>query len=219
MNIFLVDVNNEDYHGLLGTDLLQREDRVYIFISGISGRIPELYADILKASKSDIHIIRLSDTDDPVSRFEEITADNEADNIYMICRGNKQMRRPVYHTVLEAAYMTWHKGSKKRLLDCAPVEKAIEGNRSLYRIAGECGLDPDAFIGIVSKNENDKRRLYQELLHEFGNKSGTQAYQMMKAEQTGPFTPPEKPVENHEPIIYRYLHYYTTPVWRGTDES
>lgn len=202
MNIFLVNVKDGDYHRLIGVDLLMVDDRVHIFLAETADKIPELYAEIISRSKADILIEKITDDAD-----SGISA-NAENGLFRIGHDVSYGWDKVYSSVLEAIYLSWHDGSMERPVDLDIIERRVSENASLRHIADDCQLDIDILMRIVSADENDKRRLYQDLLHEFGNRKGTLAYQKMKENGVMMFRKQEKPLTDMRKFMYRYQQYY-----------
>ena len=198
---FLIDVEKEDYHGLEGADFLKRDNVLYIFHENRSGLIPKLYSEILKRTEAEVFFCKnkhqLSAVDAKINELYPIG--NPNDVIYIGHRFFGQF--PSFDTIMEAVYAGCIDGADQ-MVNLSELENELSKKESLHEIARSLSLDYENFLKVFASNQNDTKRLYQELKHEFGGEKGLAAYRSLKDKKIGPFGKNKKKTKSNEPIIF-----------------
>lgn len=202
MNCFIVEVDGEDYHGVEGADFLKKDNVIYIYHDNRSGMIPKLYFEILKRTEAGVFFCKnercSTAIEDRISQI--LTSDNPADVIY-IGHGRAYDFIPSFDTIMGAVYAGCIADAEmnERFED---LEEELKKKDAFWEIAESLSLDFIKLLRVYAANENDTKKLYQELKHEFGGNTGLMAYRSLKENEIGPFRKAKVKQEAPEPIIY-----------------
>ncbi|MQN02043.1 MAG: hypothetical protein FRC54_09125 [bacterium LCO1.1] len=201
MNIYIVEVEGEDYHGVEGADFLQQDNIICIYHHNTSGTIPKLYYEVLRRTDAEVF---LCETDGAPLDIEKSISEFSARHPNAKIQYIGHHRAPgvmCFDTIMASLYAGCIKDADLPE-SISGLEDELQKKTSVYRIAEKYSLDLEKLVRVYRTGQNDVKKLYQDLLHEFGRKAGLAAYQQMKCDHIGPFREPGDETENHEPIIY-----------------
>lgn len=202
MNYYIVEVRDEDYRGVTGADFLKRGDVVYIYHHNESGKIPKLYYEIIRRTEAEVFFCETDEYSTAIEeKISELLTGRKMTSVTYIGNGREYDSIAHFDSIIEALYSGCVE-SPDEPMDFSELEAEVRKKDSIYEIAEKLSLDTVKFISAFTENENDKKKLYQELLHVFGNKIGLAAYQQMRDLKIGPFREKAKEPEEHEPVIY-----------------
>lgn len=200
MRFFVVELN-EDLRCLLGADFLRHEDCVWIYYGKESETLPSVYSEILRRTRAEVILNESSDESLIGEKIRSLKHKDESGDVIYIGSGDGYADTECYSSIMEALYMRSTGASDEPDVSWADISSELEGKKSVCAIAIKLSLDPVEMLRTFVTYEKDKKKLYQELLHTFGNKNGLAAYKMIKEAEAGPFRKPAVP-DYPEPIIY-----------------
>ncbi|MGN0241532.1 MAG: hypothetical protein ACI4CS_07580 [Candidatus Weimeria sp.] len=196
---FIIDAENEDYHGLEGADFLKKDNALFIYHENRTGLIPRLYSEILKRTEAEVFFCKNERGPAAIAaKINELfSAEKPSEVIYI---GHRHFdSAPAFDTVMSAIYAGCMDGAGE-MVSIEELEAEFSRKKSLYEISESLSLDFSAFLKVYAENHNDAKKLYQELTHEFGGEKGLLAYRRLKDSKLGPFRKNKR--EPDEPLIF-----------------